>query len=158
MRESESKSIYSEKVHAGSRTYFFDVKLGQNNTKYFCITETSNTSTSSSRHRIMVFQEHLEEFNTGYRRAIESLRESMPSYSVEQMRKAHPHAYKKWTPEEEAVLSEKFKDGADIQELAAFFQRKPGAIRSRLSKLRLSSFPGYEQAGVIQRANARRRC
>jgi hypothetical protein len=41
-------------------------------------------------------------------------------------------AYQQWTAAEDALLKQKFSGGANIEELAAFFQRRPSAIRSRL--------------------------
>lgn len=55
-----------------------------------------------------------------------------------EIRKRHPRAYERWSKEEDRMLEEKFSNGASIQELLEFFQRQPGAIRSRLRKLEIS--------------------
>ncbi len=54
-----------------------------------------------------------------------------------EIRKSHPRAYEKWTPEEEAHLTELFEAGKRTSHIAAELQRQPGAIRSRLGKLGL---------------------
>ena len=54
---------------------------------------------------------------------------------MEEIRKEYPKAYDKWSEDEDALLVEKFKSGATIRVLSNLFQRKPGAIRSRLRKL-----------------------
>jgi hypothetical protein len=54
-----------------------------------------------------------------------------------EIRRAHPKAYLPWSAEEDARLSERFRSGASIKELAREFQRQPSAIRSRLPKLGL---------------------
>jgi hypothetical protein len=54
-----------------------------------------------------------------------------------EIRKLHPKAYERWTPEEDSSLQKQFKTGASVSEIAVCFQRKPGAIRSRLKKLGL---------------------
>jgi hypothetical protein len=55
-----------------------------------------------------------------------------------EIRRAHPKAYQPWTSEEDTRLSERFRSGASINDLAREFQRQPSAIRSRLAKLNLS--------------------
>jgi len=59
------------------------------------------------------------------------------SYDVQEIKRDHPRAYDKWTPEEEEALAEEYKDGVSIVELAKKHQRQIGAIRSRLRKLGL---------------------
>ncbi len=61
------------------------------------------------------------------------------SYSVEEIRHEHPRAYEKWSAEEDARLTELFRSGKNVQEIAAILHRQPGAIRSRLVKLNLVS-------------------
>jgi hypothetical protein len=59
------------------------------------------------------------------------------AYSVDEIRKITPKAYKKWTQEEDEKLVESFTRGKKIPLLAVLFERKNGAIRSRLKKLGL---------------------
>lgn len=51
-----------------------------------------------------------------------------------EIRKKHPRAYDKWTPDEEQELLRKYQNGATINELSVLLARRPGAIRSRLRK------------------------
>jgi len=48
-----------------------------------------------------------------------------------------PNAYKPWSPEDDRKLTTLFTNGEDIITLSKTFERKPGAIRSRLSKFNL---------------------
>ncbi|MFH1048081.1 MAG: PIF1 family DEAD/DEAH box helicase [Patescibacteria group bacterium] len=59
------------------------------------------------------------------------------SYSVEDIRKTQRNAYEKWTENDDLSLEAEFKAGKNLREIAAFFKRKVGAIRSRLKKLNL---------------------
>jgi hypothetical protein len=59
------------------------------------------------------------------------------AYHVEEIRQSHPHAYEKWTAEDDERLRRLFREGKNVNELAAALQRQPGAIRSRLGKLNL---------------------
>lgn len=46
-------------------------------------------------------------------------------------------AYKKWTPKEEAMLKDYYKQGLNIEEIEIKLGRNSGGIRSRLKKLGL---------------------
>ena len=71
MTDDHNKTLHTEKIAAESRTYFFDVKESRDGTRYLCITETRSTGSEHERHRVMVFQEHMEAFHDGYLKAAE---------------------------------------------------------------------------------------
>ncbi|MEA2074654.1 MAG: RecQ family ATP-dependent DNA helicase [Euryarchaeota archaeon] len=52
-----------------------------------------------------------------------------------EIRQKYPNAYERWTKEDDELLVNMFHQGESIAELANHFQRKKGAIRSRLKKL-----------------------
>ena len=56
---------------------------------------------------------------------------------LSRVREAHPRAYEKWTPDEEAQLAELFRSGKNTRYIADELQRQPGAILSRLRRLGL---------------------
>lgn len=60
-----------------------------------------------------------------------------PTYSVEACRMDHPNAYMPWMQEDDDKLEQLFCEGKTTQELSDIFQRKQGAIRSRVKKLEL---------------------
>lgn len=62
---------------------------------------------------------------------------SQKAYSIDDIRKQHPRAYTPWSAEEDKRLRLRYGQRTSISALAAEFQRKPGAIRSRLKKLGL---------------------
>lgn len=130
------KELSSEKVLAGSRTYFFDVKESADGIKYLVISETRRQAGEKSyeHNRVMVFQEYLKAFNKGFKKAVESMNEKgkTKAYDVEQIRSEYREAYTKWTAEEEIRLIKEYNQGKTINELAEIFQRSPDAIRSRL--------------------------
>lgn len=136
----QKKELFSEKVSAGSRTYFFDVKESADKVKYLVISESRRARGESYKHnRVMVFEEHLDPFKKRLNKAIKFMkRESRPkAYDLEQIRHKYPKAYAKWTEKDNARLANEYTQGKTIKELAKIFQRKPSAIRSRLQKLRL---------------------
>lgn len=60
-----------------------------------------------------------------------------PKTQNEKIRQKYPRAYVKWSHDEDENLQKEYASGQQIGELAQRFQRQPGAIRSRLQKLRL---------------------
>lgn len=53
------------------------------------------------------------------------------------IRQTHPRAYEPWTDEEEQLLTQLFKSGKSASEIGHELNRKTGAIRARLIKLKL---------------------
>ena len=59
------------------------------------------------------------------------------SFTIKDIRKEFPKAYEKWTELDDKLLKESYLMDTSISELAKLFQRKSGAIRSRLKKIGL---------------------
>lgn len=138
MGEKGKIELFSEKVSAGSRTYFFDVKESRHGTKYLVISESKRSGKEDYEHnRIMIFQEHITEFANGLKSAIKFMKKSSKAqaYYVEEIRQKYPKAYIKWTEDEDNTLKNEYLQGNTVDELASIFQRKPSAIHSRLKKL-----------------------
>ena len=68
-----------------------------------------------------------------------------PTYSVYACRQEFPNAFDPWSEEDDAVLTAMWREGATIDELAAYFQRKPGGIKSRIKKLELEKTYGARE-------------
>jgi hypothetical protein len=60
-----------------------------------------------------------------------------PTYSVYACRQEFPNAYDPWSEEDDCSLARMWREGATVEELSAYFQRKPGGILSRIKKLGL---------------------
>lgn len=58
-------------------------------------------------------------------------------YSVEDIRKSYPNAYRPWDEDEDNNLTDNYLAGRSVKEIAITLGRKKGAIRSRLAKLGL---------------------
>lgn len=63
----EKKELFSEKIRAGSRTYFFDVKESANGV----INESKKVGESHEHNRIMIFEEDILSFNEGLKKAVD---------------------------------------------------------------------------------------
>ena len=53
----DDKTLHTEKVPAGKRTYFFDLKENQQGSKILKITESRKNDGEFIRHSILIFQE-----------------------------------------------------------------------------------------------------
>jgi hypothetical protein len=59
------------------------------------------------------------------------------TYSQEAIRAEFPNAYALWSLDDDERLTELYQSGKTVKELVQIFQRNPGAIQSRLKKLKL---------------------
>ena len=134
------KELFSEKVSAGSLTYFFGVKGSVDGTKYLVISESRQDGGESYKHsRVMIFEEHILVFHEGLKKALKFMETKNKSYTynVGQMGNAYTKAYAKWTEDEDIRLRNEYIKGKTMSELTNISQRNPGAIRSRLKKVGL---------------------
>ncbi len=56
---------------------------------------------------------------------------------LDDIREQHPQAYRPWSAEDDEKLEALFCEGKTVKELVNIFQRKEGAITSRIKKLEL---------------------
>ena len=61
----------------------------------------------------------------------------IPTYSVYACQQEYPNAYLPWSKDDDIKLTQMWRDGVTIKDIAAHFKRKPGAITSRIKKLEL---------------------
>lgn len=67
----EKERIYSKKLNAGKRTYFFDIKRGRDGSAYLVITEQME----DKRNRLMVFEDKLEDFISAFNEVVNRMKE-----------------------------------------------------------------------------------
>ena len=68
------KALFSERVFAGSRIYFFDVKEATDGTKYLVIDESRHSEEDSYTHnRVMVFEDNIAIFMEGLMKAVNAM-------------------------------------------------------------------------------------
>jgi glycogen synthase len=68
------EELFSRRVRAGSRTYYFDVKKTGKDDNYLVISESKRMNDDTTkRNRIWVFEEDLEKFNAALRDVLEYL-------------------------------------------------------------------------------------
>lgn len=74
--------LHSERLSAGQRTYFFDIKQTPNGDKYLNITESKlGKDGERERRDIRVFDDHIVEFAQAFERAAKELEPTGPQQS-----------------------------------------------------------------------------
>ena len=71
MSDHEPRELFSFKVKAERRKYFFDVKMNKDDQYYLVISEINSRN---ERSRVMVFEETIDEFEEGLQKAGEFIR------------------------------------------------------------------------------------
>lgn len=72
----EREEVFSRKVRAGKRTYFFDVKATRSNDYYVTITESKKRLEDGVfiKHKIFLYKEDFEKFAEGLTETIEYIK------------------------------------------------------------------------------------
>ncbi|RCH54034.1 DNA-binding protein [Mucilaginibacter hurinus] len=72
----EREEVYSKKVRAGKRTYFFDVKATRSNDYYVTITESKKRLEDGVfiKHKIFLYKEDFEKFAEGLKDSIDYIK------------------------------------------------------------------------------------
>src|SRR5471030_3379173 len=72
----EREEVYSKKVRAGKRTYFFDVKATRSNDYYITITESKKRLEDGVfvKHKIFLYKEDFEKFAEGLKDTVEYIK------------------------------------------------------------------------------------
>ena len=88
----EREEIYSERVRAGKRTYFFDVKSTRSNDYYLTITESKRRYKEDGftyeKHKIFLYKEDFNKFVTALNNTVTHVKEELlPEVDFEQFDK-----------------------------------------------------------------------
>lgn len=72
----EREEVFSKKVRAGKRTYFFDVKSTRSNDYYVTITESKKRLEDGVfvKHKIFLYKEDFEKFAEGLAETVEYIK------------------------------------------------------------------------------------
>lgn len=88
-RDSAKDEIYSKRVKAGKRTYFFDVKATRSNDYYLTITESKKRFRDEGffyeKHKIFLYKEDFIKFVEALQECVDHIKEElMPDYDFTQ--------------------------------------------------------------------------
>ncbi len=72
----EREEVFSKKVRAGKRTYFFDVKATRSNDYYLTVTESKKRLEDGVfiKHKIFLYKEDFEKFAEGLKDTIDYIK------------------------------------------------------------------------------------
>jgi len=77
----EQKEIFSERVRAGKRTYFFDVKATRSNDYYLTITESKrkykDDGYTYEKHKIFLYKEDFNKFLKALTQTVNHIKEEL---------------------------------------------------------------------------------
>ena len=77
----EQKEIFSERVRAGKRTYFFDVKATRSNDYYLTITESKRRNKDDGytyeKHKIFLYKEDFNKFVNALNQTVNHVKEEL---------------------------------------------------------------------------------
>ena len=83
MDNEKIEDVYSRKIRAGKRSYFFDVKLSRKNLYYLTITESIRQMNTNEykKHRVVVYPEDFNKFLEATQEVIDRIKTKyMPDY------------------------------------------------------------------------------
>lgn len=89
-KDNGKNEIYSQRVRAGKRTYFFDVKATRSNDYYLTITESKRRYKEDGffyeKHKIFLYKEDFNKFLDALKETIDHVKvELLPEYDFTQM-------------------------------------------------------------------------
>ncbi len=75
----DENEVFTKKVRAGSRMYFFDVKKNKEGTLYLTITENKfqGENEKPERFRILVYEDKLKDFAKGFKETLDFIKGEM---------------------------------------------------------------------------------
>lgn len=92
-KDNEKAEIYSQRVRAGKRTYFFDVKSTRSNDYYLTITESKRRFKEEGyfyeKHKIFLYKEDFDKFIEALKQTVDHVKtELMPDFDFSQFQSA----------------------------------------------------------------------
>jgi hypothetical protein len=131
-------ALLKERVTAGSKTYYIDLKPTADKRKYIRVTEKrTNKDNSTEYSSILLFEDHFFTFLDSLIKVIDEAGPRGKS-SLEELKETYPNAYEPWTEQDDKKLTSLFHKGKSTKQLSDTFGRQPGAIEARLNKLQLT--------------------
>ena len=139
-QEKDRAEIYSQRVRAGKRTYFFDVKATRSNDYYLTITESRRRYKDDGyfyeKHKIFLYKEDFNKFMTALEETVDHVKEElMPEYDFNQFEhaEASPSHHHSESAEPAATQTEATSTDEELKWEwcpVTSDDHKPGVVRS----------------------------
>lgn len=139
----QHKELLTDKTTQGDRMYSFEVHRSESGELYMLISEDKECSDSKSKNTLLISENDIDGFKGAFNRLVKKFMKISNSskekktYNLEEIRQHYPQAYRSWSVEDDEKLEALFCEGKTSKQLAAIFERKVGAINSRINKLEL---------------------
>lgn len=134
------KALHTEQFRTGKRTYFFDIKQTEKGASYLEISLVKKVDDEQyERNKILVFENQIDQFGEAFLRTLVNFRKTGREAMIEEARQKYPKAFTNWTKEDDGKLEVMYAEEKSVSEMAVYFERNEGAIRSRIDKLKLES-------------------
>ena len=96
--DTDKNEIFSKRVKAGKRTYFFDVKATRSNDYYLTITESrrkyKDDGFTYEKHKIFLYKEDVNKFLEALTTTLEHVKtELMPDFDFDQFAEQEPDEF-----------------------------------------------------------------
>ncbi|BDD03413.1 DUF3276 family protein [Aureibacter tunicatorum] len=104
-KEQEKAEIYSKRVRAGKRTYFFDVKSTRSNDYYLTITESKRRFKDDGtyfyeKHKIFLYKEDFNKFLNALHETVNHVKDDlMPDFDFSQFDEADEYVEREYEDE-----------------------------------------------------------
>lgn len=81
----DREAVFSKRVRAGKRTYFFDVRTTRANDYYLTITESTKRPGEERfvKHKIFLYKEDFKKFMDGLNESTGYIKEQLPEYDFD---------------------------------------------------------------------------
>lgn len=86
-KKNRQEEVYSKRIKAGKRTYFFDVKATRGNDYYITITESKRRQDGDGydKHKIFLYKEDFVKFLSGLNEAVDYVKtDLLPDFNFEE--------------------------------------------------------------------------
>ena len=118
MEREDREQIYSKRVRAGKRTYFFDVRSTRSSDYYLTVTESRRFQKDGGfvfeKSKMFVYKEDFNKFIEALQETIDHIKtELMPDYDFDQFN------HEEQAPSEEIVATNELTDAASIEDYAS---------------------------------------
>ena len=134
------QSLYSEKIEAGKRRFFFDIRESENGSNYLIISEvTKKSDGETARRQIFIFENEIEQVAEKVCRSLVNFTKKRSSRNsiIAKAKEKYANAYNFWSKRDDYELALFYRQGSSMENISKSLQRQPGAIKIRLEKLNL---------------------
>ncbi len=128
-------TIHSAQVPADVHSYRFEVREDDDGVRHLRFSELDSAGLVIAE--IIVPKRVLQDFHEAYYVATRCFDPQPRAYQVDEIRRQHPRAFKRWTPAEDQQLMRLYRQGTGVDDLVRVLQRTILAILHRLYHLEL---------------------